>query len=595
MKIQTASSFIAYSLSCLLSINVRAVEPGGKDLDAAIKNGDFTEYFAGISAWLEQKTPSDPAKITEGAMSELIKDPVFRSAVDHRQFIVKLGVTNMNAFAGSAANRTFLSWVMNSTSLMDTYLEAAAPGKDKERESNTYGIDIASLVRWKQLYTEDPDTREGMYLRLAMAAALWPPGGVGQYRGDEHIDWMKRYKNFKTAYQNKELVPSFDHLPVCDYGKVLNCIGADTDIDWARKMIQTWRPDLLEKEQVNKIVSEVWRRFSPFGFTNGFITVMEGGGKCGPRGIFGQFVCNALGIPAIGVGQPAHCCFAARCDYPEEEPQAGSAWKVYQGRGWHVSDCGGGMYGPEFLAEMTKRYRTAEFSQVEHLRWLASALSSKDRADAIRALAVKIRKPVNTSDPFGVPASEIDVVLSGKVSKTARPKEEKEMDYNKEGPPPTNGTLVTALTPARVKEEPFAAVAGVIHVEAETFTNSFAEPMYPAEQAGRVYIYDCYTGGKQVNFQRNMKISWLDYPIDVPEDGTYSMEMMLAAANRDQVLEVSCGDEKLGTVKIPGTTGLWRKMEPVDMKLKKGTQTIRITSPGNQRGIAIRWFELKKK
>ena len=59
-----------------------------------------------------------------------------------------------------------------------------------------------------------------------------------------------------------------------------------------------------------------------------------------PRGIFGQFVCNALGIPAIGVGQPRHCCFAARCDFPETEPQVGSVWKVYQGRGWQFSDCG---------------------------------------------------------------------------------------------------------------------------------------------------------------------------------------------------------------------------------------------------------------
>jgi len=30
-----------------------------------------------------------------------------------------------------------------------------------------------------------------------------------------------------------------------------------------------------------------------------------------------------------------------------------------------------------------------------------------------------------------------------------------------------------------------------------------------------------------------MKISWVDYVIDVPEAGTYAMEVMLAAANRD--------------------------------------------------------------
>jgi len=81
----------------------------------------------------------------------------------------------------------------------------------------------------------------------------------------------------------------------------------------------------------------------------------------------------------------------------------------------------------------------------------------------------------------------------------------------------------------------------------------------------------------------------------VPAAGTYTMEVMLAAVNRDQVLEVSCGGAKVGTVKIPGTTGLWRKMAPADVALPAGKQTLRLTSPGNQRGISIRWFELTPK
>jgi hypothetical protein len=232
------------------------------------------------------------------------------------------------------------------------------------------------------------------------------------------------------------------------------------------------------------------------------------------------------------------------------------------------------MYGPEFLAEMTKRYRVAEFSLVEHLRWLASTLASKERADAVRNLAGKIRKPVNTTTPLEVPAKDIDIIT--------------------EGASPTTAASNAASTPVLVQEEPFKADPGVIHVEAETFANSFAEPAYPAEQKGCVYVYDCFTGGKQVNFQRNMNLSWVEYSIDVPETGTYGMEVMLAAANRDQVLDVSCGTEKLGTIKIPGTIGLWKKMPPVDIELKKGKQTLRISAP-LQRGVAIRWFELKSK
>jgi hypothetical protein len=571
---------------------VSAWEPNEKDLDTAISSGDFGGYFANLNAWLEAKTPADLAKTNEAALTELVKDPAVRKALDQRQFIVTHGVATVNAFAKVEAHRTFLAWVMKSTEILDLYLEAVASNEGLIGDGSK---DLGTLERWHQLYTEDPDTHKGVYMKLAMAAAIFPPGGSGQYRSSEPIEWRKRYYNYKTANEKKELVPSFNHLLVVDYGRVLNCIGADTDINWARQMIRSWRPDLLEKEQIHKIVSEVWRRFSPFPFDNGFITVMEGGGKCGPRGIFGQFVCNALGVPAIGVGQPRHCCFAARCDFPETEPQLGSVWKVYQGRGWQVSDCGGAMYGPQFVAEMTKRYRTAELSTIAHIQWLASVQSSKAKTDALRVLALKIRKPVNTSDPYGVPASEVDVVLAGKRTKADPSHKEPVLDYDKEGPAATNQfASAGGSTTPRVKEEPIVVPPGVIHVKAESFVKSFADPQYPSEQEGKVYVYDCVTGGKQVNFARNMKISWIDYSLDIPEAGTYAMEIMVAAANRDQFLHVSSGDEKLGTIKIPGTIGLWKKMDPIDIKLKKGVQTLRISAP-LQRGVAIRWFELTPK
>lgn len=568
---------------CLMSLPCAASawEPGDKELEAVLKSGEFGVYFDNISKWLDQKAPADKAKMTEAAIADLVKEPVLRKALNHRRLMESHGTNNLSAFVKDEAKRKFLAWVMNSTEMMDLYLEPAAPGID-------------ALERWFKLYTAYPDTREGTYLRLTMAAAIWPAGGSGQYRSSEPIEWEKRYKNYKDAHAQKLLVPSFDHLTVADYARCMSCIGADTDINWARQMIRAWRPDLLEKEQIHKIVSEVWRRFSPFGFTNGFITVMEGGGKCGPRGIFGQFVNNAMGVPAIGVGQPKHCTFAARCDYPETEPQVGSLWKVYQGRGWQVSDCGG-CYGPQFVEQMTRQYRTAEVSLIVHMNWLASSLSSKERADALRELARKVPKPVNTQDPYGVPASEVDVAFFGKGAKTDPSKKDAKIDFDAEGPGVATSASKTHGRPPRIKEDPIVVAPGVIHVEAETFTNSFADPLYPNEQEGAVFEFDCATGGKQIYFQRNMKVSWVDYSIEVPEAGIYALEIMYACANRDMVLEISSGDEKLGTVKIPGTTGLWRKMDPADIKLKKGVQPFRITSPQGQRGISIRWFELTPK
>jgi len=593
--LKNAVAALAASLMLLaLHSPLQAWEPVANELDATIVSGDFTAYFAHLSGWLAQKTPSDPAKITEAAMTDLLKDPILHNALDQREFLAAHGIDKVSAFAKAEARRPFLAWVLKSATMMDMYLEAVA---STAGEIGDGSIDIGALERWHKLYAEDPESRDGVYLKLAMASALWPPGGGCTYRAETR-DWLKRYHHYKDAHKNKELVASFDHLIVHDYGQVISSTAADQDLAWGRKMVQTWRPDLLEKEQIHKIVSEVWRRASPIPFDNGYVTVMEGGGKCGPRGAFGCFICQAFGIPAITVGQPAHYCFAARCDYPETDPQRGSVWKVYQGRGWQVSDCG--VHGSVYVAEMTKRYRTAELSLIAHLNWLAAAISPKPptavaasfpKADALRALAVKARKPVNTSQPLAVPSDQVDVVLAGRrispaLAATMSAKEV-EPDYNKESAAPVNG-VSSPVAPPKVPEAPIQVPPGVIHVKIETFTAKSPDAS----------VYDCYTGGKQVNFPKTNSDThpqtWLDYATEAPQAGVYALEVMVATANRDQALDVSRGSEKLGTVRIAGTKGLWQKVGPVDIKLEKGKQILRISAPA-QRGVAIRWFELTPK
>ena len=144
--------------------------------------------------------------------------------------------------------------------------------------------------------------------------------------------------------------------------------------------------------------------------------------------------------------------------------------------------------------------------------------------------------------------------------------------------------LIVALpeTPSKA-ETPFKAEPGVIHIEAETFSG-----------ISGVNVYDCYTGGKQVNFQKNIDESWIEYAVDVPASGVYGLKMRIAAPNYKQVLNISSGKDKLATMKIPNTTGLWRTTREVDMRLNKGVQTIRVSAP-YQRGIAVRWLGLMSK
>jgi len=110
----------------------------------------------------------------------------------------------------------------------------------------------------------------------------------------------------------------------------------------------------------------------------------------------------------------------------------------------------------------------------------------------------------------------------------------------------------------------------------------------------QVHVYDCYTGGKQVNFGKRVNNAWLDYAIVAPTSGTYELTLRLAAVNFKQKLSVALGWEAPRSVAIPNSRGLWATTKPFEVELQEGSQTLKIASP-HQRGVALRWLELKPK
>jgi len=548
---ETAQLLVVCVTLSLAPMNILAAAPDTQALDVAIKAGDFGNYFANISAWLNDKAP---ASISVEAMKARLKDPVFANALTQRQFIARHGLDALGTFAkADPKNQTFLAWVMRNTEAMDLYLIGAAPCGAKKRETNTYTLGTGALEIWRQVFNADPDSKEGVYLRLAIATGLFP-SPAKSYGSQVPFKSLPRYMQFKTAHKNKELFASFDSLSVWDLGKVVYSWASDRDLAWVRNMVNTWRPDLRKEQRVVHIVSEVWRRNSPYyPFADGFVTVLEGGGKCGPRSWFGEMTCKAFGMPAMAIGQPGHSAIAYKTPYPQVDPQPGTVWKVVYGRGWHVT-----RGGYELLADAAARDRADEFAITEHLTWLAATLTSTQRVDAVLAVVHKLQ----AAQP-----------LPGKGSNPAVGEDSKPTAIAK-GP-------VEAPAPKSVPEEPFKPVAGVIHVEAETFT-----------AMSGVNVYDCFTGGKQVNFQKNIQSSWIDYTIDAPKAGVYGLTIRHAVGNREQILNVHIGNAKPVTISIPNSKGLWTTTPTVDVELAKGAQTLRISTP-YQRGVAIRWFELK--
>jgi len=549
------------------------VKPNHNALDAAINAGDFTGYFTNISIWLSEKMPSDSASISEAAMQSLLKDPAFANTLSQRQLLLKVGAANVGAFArADKENKAFLTWLLRNTQAMDLYLEAATPTGIKAREANSWAISVASLELWKKLYYADMDSRQGLYLKLAIATALAPPGTVNIGAGGSRTpaDPLVRYKYYKTAHQNKELVPSFDKLTVWDYTKIVSSGASDADLTWGREMVNSFRPDLRATEMVVDMTGLVWRRNSTVPYTN-MKTVLQGGGKCGPRSSFAVFINHAFGIPAIGVGQPAHACVAWR--------GVDGVWRVGYGRGWAASRLDG-LTGPDFVEGSLARSRVAQFSQVEHLRWLASATASHGQASAVLGVAQKVAR--------AVPAVAVDLNASLKPDEANA---DPGVEATKAGQPNATGT---AKPVEPVKAGPVKAVNGVLHVEAASFTETDGQAQFSTQKG--VMRMDSPAGGKQVYFAQQQNSCWADYAIDVPAKGTYEIVMSVAAINDGQLLEVgSDAYNAVALVRVPMSHGLWATTKPVDVKLVQGIQKVRVAVLPNERGIALRWFELKQK
>lgn len=61
---------------------------------------------------------------------------------------------------------------------MELYLEASVPIGLAAREEDSYRLPVAALEIWQKILSTDPAAKNGIYLKLAIATAIAPPGSV---------------------------------------------------------------------------------------------------------------------------------------------------------------------------------------------------------------------------------------------------------------------------------------------------------------------------------------------------------------------------------------------------------------------------------
>lgn len=494
-KRQTAQRLIVTVLLLALPMSIYAWEPNARDRDAAIKSGNLDAYAAKIGKWVSQKVPTS---VTKKSINALFKYPKFMSAVIERRFITRVwGPPSLGDWAkANPKNAKFVSWVMSNPKIMDMALLTRTPSVGWARVDDSWSIHTVALMAWQEIYYADPASRKGLYLRLAVACALRPPGtgnhGAGQAK--EQSSCLDRYMYYHKAHAAKELFPSFDTLTTWELTHVVSSPASNLDLSWGREALNTWNPGFRRNQNVVLMVSQVWRRGSQVPYHD-FSCVAAGGGKCGPRSSFGVFINQAFGIPSIGVGQPGHAAVAWR--------GRDGNWQIGYGRGWNVSKLfdRNKMSGSEFVA-MTKERKTPIFAWTEHLRWLAGTLEKPDGG---------YQPPANRQ--YANHRATAVYALRNAV-------------------PAVYGNIKGAKAAAAAKsdfkpERPIKVAPGVIHVEAEDFFTK-----------SNVGVENCYTGGKQVYYPALTAHAMCGYKINVPKTGTYGFTARVAVINWGQRLYI---------------------------------------------------------
>jgi len=85
---------------------------------------------------------------------------------------------------------------------------------------------------------------------------------------------------------------------------------------------------------------------------------------------------------------------------------------------------------------------------------------------------------------------------------------------------------------------------------------------------------------------------WLDYTINVPADGQYTVEMRVSSLNKTGALSLKSGTTTLATFALPNGTGGWQTWTTLSKTvfLKAGNQTLRLAVTGKD--ININWMKI---
>jgi hypothetical protein len=370
-----------------------SVEAFKQSTEAALKAGDFGAWTEYLGKQLAAETGRATFSATPEQIKKIADHPVLSLALAQWRLLTSCGPENVKTMA-TAEGVPFLAWLLSNREALHAYLGSGP----LDKESTAHGLEI-----WRDIFKADPQSREGLWLRVAAAVALAHTVPVKCIADGSEIDPVRRYQYFKNAQSSGLLFDSFSKAATWELRFVVNSWSRDEELAWVVNAV-----DAKNKTQ-EKIGEACW--MVPYRLTNSKgVSVQNGpeyyehkpvtlelmhtvGGVCGAISRFGTSAAQAFGVPAMPVGQPGHCAFLWKKD-----PQS---WRTGNDiSGWAGSTEHGGIYihwgnrGSYVLLMEQAHREPLRFLASEQARWLAAATAEPAKATALLETAAKIQ-PLN--------------------------------------------------------------------------------------------------------------------------------------------------------------------------------------------------------
>lgn len=407
--------------------------------------------------------------------------------------------------------------------------------------------------------------------RLALATALEHAHPIAQNNASTDtdapatVDPVKRYLHYEKAFLADELDPAFKNYTTWEYRHVVNSAAPDEILTWGREMLRNYRPDHIYSPNYGWRYSSTVKTEVPYGSQNlkyddpslqQFQNIIRNGGVCGRRAFFGRFILQCFGIPTWGVTQKAH---AALSHWTPD------GWVVNLGAGfshswWDKDEIP--LSGSQFLLETQARaHGKDEYLKVLRAQWISRVLGED---------AYNERRKVE-----GGFWSVMALYQARMLASTAV----------------TLGPLGQELGEANEKEQKI--VSDAVSADDQKVTIENGVITIPAvahkKSTGKLAAMKSFSGGMQVHALGGASA---EYEIEVTAPGKYLLGANVVTVQTGQKFAFSANGSQAIETEVPYTLGMWQQMEPVEVLLEKGVNTLRFELKEGSRGVTIKEFTL---